>query len=78
VKWVDMKVQEGNSVQRWTRPERNGLGLMTGLIAGFRKRGGEIVPRRRSRGSASRAAASPACKAATPGPARAWPSKASP
>ena len=25
VKWVDMKVQEGNSVQRWTRPERNGL-----------------------------------------------------
>jgi predicted oxidoreductase len=44
VKWVDMKVQEGNSVQRWTRPERNGLGLMTGLIAGFRKRGGEIVP----------------------------------
>ena len=44
VKWVDMKVQEGNSVQRWTRPERNGLGLMTELIAGFRKRGGEIVP----------------------------------
>ncbi len=43
VKWVDMKVQEGNSVQRWTRPERNGLGLMTGLITGFRKRGGEIV-----------------------------------
>jgi flavocytochrome c len=44
VKWIDMKVQEGNSVQRWTRPERNGLGLMTELIAGFRKRGGEIVP----------------------------------
>ena len=31
-------------MQRWTRPERNGLGLMTELIAGFRKRGGEIVP----------------------------------
>ena len=44
VKWVDMKVQEGNSVQRWTRPERNGLGLMTGLIEGFRKKHGEIVP----------------------------------
>ena len=44
VKWVDMKVQEGNSVQRWTRPERNGLGLMTRLIEGFRKKGGEIIP----------------------------------
>jgi len=44
VKWVDLKVQEGNSVLRWTRPERNGLGLMTNLIEGFRKRGGEIVP----------------------------------
>jgi flavocytochrome c len=44
VKWVDMKAQEGNSVVRWTRTERNGLGLMTHLIEGFRKRGGEIVP----------------------------------
>jgi flavocytochrome c len=43
VNWIDMKVQEGNSVQRWTRPERNGLGLMTGLIEGFRKKDGEIV-----------------------------------
>jgi len=42
-KWVDLKVQEGNSALRWTRPERNGLGLMTHLIAGFRQRGGEIV-----------------------------------
>src|SRR5262249_17675437 len=44
VKWVDLKVQEGNSVLRWTRPERNGLGLMTHLIEGFRKKGGEVVP----------------------------------
>ena len=43
VKWVDMKFQEGNSVLRWTRAERNGLGLMTHLIDGFEKKGGEIV-----------------------------------
>jgi len=43
VKWVDMKFQEGNSVLRWTRAERNGLGLMTHLIEGFEKKGGEIV-----------------------------------
>ena len=42
-KWVDLKVQEGNSVLRWTRPERNGLGLMTTLIDAYRKKGGEIV-----------------------------------
>ena len=44
VKWVDLKVQEGNSVLRWTRPERNGQGLMTRLIDGFLGKGGEIVP----------------------------------
>ena len=44
VKWVDLKVQEGNSVLRWTRAERNGLGLMTRLIESFRSKGGEIVP----------------------------------
>jgi flavocytochrome c len=43
-KWVDLKVQEGNSVLRWTRTERNGLGLMTQLIDGFRNKGGELVP----------------------------------
>jgi predicted oxidoreductase len=43
VKWADLKAQEGNSVLRWTRPERNGLGLMTHLIDGFRAKGGEIV-----------------------------------
>jgi flavocytochrome c len=42
-KWVDLKSQEGNSVLRWTRTERNGLGLMTQLIDGFQKKGGEIV-----------------------------------
>jgi flavocytochrome c len=31
-KWIDMKVQEGNRVHRWHRPENNGLGLMTALL----------------------------------------------
>jgi flavocytochrome c len=44
VAWVDMKTQEGNTVTRWTRPDRNGLGLMTHMIDAFRARGGEIVP----------------------------------
>ena len=43
VRWLDLKVQEGNSVLRWTRPERNGLGLMSRLIDGLRAKGGEIV-----------------------------------
>jgi flavocytochrome c len=43
VKWIDLKRQEGNSVHRWTRPEGNGLGLMTHLIDGFREKGGEII-----------------------------------
>jgi flavocytochrome c len=42
-KWSDLKEQEGNSVVRWTRSDRNGLGLMTHLIDGFRQKGGEIV-----------------------------------
>src|ERR1700704_4315385 len=44
VKWVDLKIQEGNSVLRWTRAERNGLGLMTRLIDSFREKDGEIIP----------------------------------
>jgi flavocytochrome c len=44
VKWVDLKVQEGNSVLRWTRAERNGLGLMSNLIESLRRKGGEIIP----------------------------------
>ena len=43
VTWVDLKVQEGNSVLRWTRADRNGFGLMTQLIGGYRDAGGEIV-----------------------------------
>ena len=43
VKWVNLLAQEGNSVDRWTRPERNGLGLMTHLVQGFRSRSGEII-----------------------------------
>ena len=41
--WSDLKEQEGNTVVRWTRSDRNGLGLMTHLIDGFRQKGGEIV-----------------------------------
>jgi len=41
--WSDLKEQEGNSVVRWTRSDRNGLGLMTHMIDAFRQRGGEIV-----------------------------------
>ena len=44
VNWFDMKPQEGNSVMRWTRPDRNGLGLMAPLIDAFRAKGGEIYP----------------------------------
>jgi flavocytochrome c len=44
VTWADLKAQEGNSVQRWTRADRNGFGLMTRLIDGYRGAGGEIVP----------------------------------
>ncbi len=43
VKWVDMLPQEGNSVVRWTRTERNGLGLTKCLIDGYRSRAGDIV-----------------------------------
>ncbi len=42
-RWVDLKFQEGNSVLRWTRTDRNGLGLMTKLIDGLMQKGGEIV-----------------------------------
>jgi flavocytochrome c len=41
--WSDLKEQEGNTVVRWTRSDRNGLGLMMHLIDGFRQKGGEIV-----------------------------------
>ncbi len=41
-KWMDLKVQEGNSVHRWTRPDKDGLGLMTALIESYRAKGGEI------------------------------------
>jgi succinate dehydrogenase/fumarate reductase flavoprotein subunit len=34
VTWPDLKAQEGNSVLRWTRADRNGFGLMTRLIDG--------------------------------------------
>jgi flavocytochrome c len=42
VRWADLKFQEGNSVLRWTRPDRNGLGLTSAMIDGFKKRGGDI------------------------------------
>ena len=43
VKWVDAKPQEGNSVMRWTRAERSGLGLMSALIASYAKKGGKLI-----------------------------------
>jgi flavocytochrome c len=43
VTWIDAKPQEGNSVVRWQRADKSGHGLMSALIASFRKRGGEIV-----------------------------------
>ena len=43
VSWADLKPQEGNSVLRWTRSERNGLGLMTHLVESFCRKGGEII-----------------------------------
>ena len=43
IKWVDVKIHEGNSVPRWTKIERGGVGLMTHLIEGYSKRDGEIV-----------------------------------
>ncbi len=43
VNWVDVKSHEGNSVARWTKTERNGIGLMTQLIEGYRSKGGEIA-----------------------------------
>jgi flavocytochrome c len=41
--WVDLKVQERNSVLRWTRAEHNGLGLMSSFIESFFEKGGETV-----------------------------------
>ena len=60
MKWVDLKVQEGNSVLRWTRPERNGLGLMTAPDRKLpRARAARSSPTRRSPSCGSSAAASP-------------------
>jgi predicted oxidoreductase len=44
VKWVDVKIHEGNSVPRWTKIDRGGVGLMTNLLESYRKRDGAIVP----------------------------------
>ena len=43
VKWVDLRIHEGNSLSRWHRAERSGLGIMTSLLDGYRDKGGEIV-----------------------------------
>ncbi len=43
VVWADAKPQEGNSVMRWQRAEKSGFGLMTALIASYRKKGGQII-----------------------------------
>ena len=45
VRWVDMKPQEGNRVDRWHRCENNGLGLMEAIMREARKSGlKEIYP----------------------------------
>ena len=44
VRWVDAKPQEGNSVVRWTRAEKSGLGLMTALIRSYNAKGGQLLP----------------------------------
>ena len=73
VKWVDLKVQEGNSVHaldparaQRSRPDDPPDRRLS--PEGRRDRS----PRPRSPGSRSRAAASPACKAAMPRPASRW------
>ncbi len=46
VKWVDVRMQEGNRVPRWHRPERNGLGITTALINAAQAKGAaEILTR---------------------------------
>src|SRR5215831_6570502 len=42
-KWMDLKFQEGNRVQRWHRPSGNGRGLMTALIGVLNARGSGAV-----------------------------------
>ncbi len=42
-KWMDLKSQEGNRVLRWHRPNGNGRGLMTALIAALEARGDATV-----------------------------------
>ena len=68
VSWADLKPQEGNSVLRWTRSERNGLGLMTHLVESFCRKAARSLGRRRSPGCASGAATLRAWRAAMPGP----------
>ena len=41
VKWVTLNLQEGNTVRRWTQPERAGIGYVNCLIEGYNTRGGE-------------------------------------
>jgi flavocytochrome c len=42
-RWMDLKFQEGNRVDRWHRPDRNGLGLMTALIDSLKSRGSATI-----------------------------------
>ncbi len=39
VRWVDVRLQEGNRVPRWHRPDNNGLGITTVLINAVHNRG---------------------------------------
>ena len=39
VKWLELQMNEGNSVARWHRPANNGLGMMSALIGGMKSQG---------------------------------------
>lgn len=43
LEWTAIRHQEGNSVPRWTRPDKEGLELMTRLLHAYRERRGQIV-----------------------------------
>ncbi len=43
VRWTEVNEMERNSVRRWHRPDNNGLGIMTAMIAALRSQGSTRV-----------------------------------
>ena len=39
VRWIEVNEMEQNTVRRWHRPDNNGLGIMTAMIASLRSQG---------------------------------------